>query len=59
MGTALRQTGEFVTLTLAQHHRAVRDESGSAQPYSQAITQNGAAVDGVKYWQLCLRCRYD
>ena len=49
LGTALRQTGEFVTLTLGATPRGQSvDESGNAQPYSQAITQNGAAVGGVK-----------
>ncbi|MAD61531.1 MAG: hypothetical protein CMH49_08480, partial [Myxococcales bacterium] len=49
LGSVLRQTGEFVTLSLGATPRGQTvDESGTAQPYTQLITQDGAAVDGVK-----------
>ena len=49
LGTALNQTGEFVTLTLGATPRGQSvGESGTAQPYSQAITQNAGAANGVK-----------
>ena len=49
LGSALNQTGEFVTLTLGGTPRGQSvAESGVSQPYSQAITQNAGAVGGVK-----------